>query len=86
MPGLGGLELQAAFARGIRQRLQPAAIGEPAAVEHDRRDALFLRGLGGQRAELLRRRDVQLLALSVAPSSVETAAKVLAAASSMNCT
>src|SRR5262249_3942956 len=45
------LEIQAGFARGVRQRLHPAVIEVAAAVEDDVLDALVDRTLGDERAD-----------------------------------
>src|SRR5512143_2472814 len=52
------LELESAFARGIRQRLDSAVIAETGAVERNRLDAGSLGALGNQFADDLRRLDV----------------------------
>src|SRR5271169_917237 len=51
------LEFQAGLARGIRQRLDAAVVEVAAAVEDYVLDALFLRTLGDQLADGLRRGD-----------------------------
>src|SRR5689334_4281281 len=45
------LEVEAAFTRGIGQRLDASVIEIAAAVEHDVLDSLFLRALGDQLAD-----------------------------------
>src|SRR5262249_536587 len=52
-------ELQAAFTRGITQRLDAAVIEIAAAVEHHVDHALFLRPLGDQLAHHLRGIDIR---------------------------
>src|SRR5690606_37792134 len=55
------LEVQAGFARGFRQRLDPAVIDVAATVENDVRDALLDGALGDQLADLGGSGDVRTL-------------------------
>ena len=82
---LSRLELQAAFAGGVGQRLDAAVIDVAAAVEHHLRDAGLLGALGDQLAD---RRGGRLVGavlswLLQSFSSVEAAASVSPFASSM---
>src|SRR5690349_262184 len=45
------LELQAGFARGVRERLDPSVVAEARAVEHDSSDAGGLGALGDEAAD-----------------------------------
>src|SRR3954468_21348753 len=52
------LEIQAAFARGVGERLDAPVVAVAAAIEHDVLDALLDRALGDELADRLRRIDV----------------------------